>query len=127
MTSSEVVVRRATPAEVAVLAPGNERPTMKAWVGAIPGSSPESERIVGFGGLAFSRGRWIAFCELSNEARRYKRAIIRAGRNVLDAARRDGHSFVYAQADADEPMARRWLESLGFQPDKKTGLDRWQA
>jgi len=127
MTSSEVVVRRATPAEIAALAPGDDRPTMKAWVGVIPGASPGTERIVGFGGLAFRQGRWIAFCELSDEARRHKRAIVRAGRDVMDAARRDGHCFVYAQADADEPMARRWLESLGFQPDNKTGLYRWQA
>jgi hypothetical protein len=121
MTSSEGVVRRATPAELEVLAPADGRPTIKAWVGEV------DSRIVGFGGLAFKQGRWIAFCELSKEARRHKRAIVRAGRRVMGEARRAGHPFVYAQADRNEPTARRWLESLGFQPDKKTGLYRWQA
>jgi len=121
MTSYEVVVRRATPTELAALVPGDDRPTVKAWVGAVDG------RIVGFGGLAFKQGRWIAFCELSEDARRHKRAIVRAGRNVIAEARRDGHRFVYAEADGNEPTARRWLESLGFQPDNRTGLYRWQA
>jgi hypothetical protein len=116
-----VVVRRATPAEIAALAPSDDRPTVKAWVGELDG------RIVGFGGLAFKQGRWIAFCELSEDARHYKRAIVTAGRGVIDEARRVGHRFVYARADDNESMARRWLESLGFQPDKKTGLYRWQA
>lgn len=119
--TSGVVVRQATPAELAALAPGDDRPTVTAWVGEVDG------RIVGFGGLAFKQGRWIAFCELSEDARRHKRAIVRAGRNVIDEARRAGHRFVYAEADGNEPMARRWLESLGFQPDNKTGLYRWQA
>jgi hypothetical protein len=119
--TSEVAVRRATPAELAALVPGDGRPTAKAWVGALDG------RIVGFGGLAFRQGRWIAFCELSEEARPYKRAIVRAGRAVIDEVRRAGHRFVYAQVDGSEPMARRWLESLGFQPDSKTRLYRWQA
>jgi hypothetical protein len=116
-----VVVRRATSAELAALAPGDARPTMKAWVGTVDG------RIVGFGGLAFKHGRWIAFCDLSEYARPHRRAIVRAGRSVIAEARRAGHRFVYAHADGDEPMARRWLESLGFQPDSKTGLYRWQA
>lgn len=120
-------MRRATPAEIAALAPGADRPTMKAWVGVISGSSPGTGSIVGVGGLAFKQGRWIAFCDLTEDARRCKRAIVRAGRGVIDEAHRAGHRFVYAQADGNEPMARRWLESLGFQPDTKTGLYRWQA
>lgn len=94
---------------------------MKAWIGTVDGE------IVGFGGLAFKQGRWIAFCELTEDARRHKRAIVRAGRGVIAEARRAGHRFVYAQPDGSQPMARRWLESLGFQPDMKTGLYRWQA
>lgn len=114
-------MRRATAVELAALVPGDDRPTMKAWVGTVDGT------IVGLGGLAFRQGRWIAFCDLTDEARRHKRAIVRTGRCVIDEARRAGHRFIYAKADGNEPMAGRWLESLGFQPDRKTGLYRWQA
>lgn len=121
MTSCKAIVRRATAAELETLAPGDKRPTMTAWVGEVDGT------IVGFGGLAYWRGRWIAFFEVSDAGRRHKRAIVRAGRMVLSEVRRAGYRFVYAAANAHEPMARRWLESLGFQPDSKTGLHRWQA
>lgn len=119
--SSEIIVRRATPTDIEGFAQDGERPTMKAWVGEIDG------RIVGFGGLAYRRGRWIAFCELSEAARPHKRAIVRAGRAAIEAARQAGHTYIYAEADESEPMAKRWLESLGFRPDPKTGLFRWQA
>ena len=121
MARSDVVLRRATTADIAARPSKSETPTMKAWVGEIDG------RIVGFGGFARINSRWMAFCELSDEARKHKRAIVRAGRQVIDEARRGGHTFIYAKADEDEPMAKRWLASLGFQPDTKTGLFRWQA
>jgi len=116
-----VTVRRATADELAALAPSNDRPTIKAWVGVVGG------QIVGIGGLAFRNGRWIAFCDLTDKARRHKRAIVAAGSAVMHEARWAGHRFVYAQPDPNEPIAGRWLESLGFQLDKKTGLYRWQA
>lgn len=116
-----VIVRRAARADIEAFAGDGERPTMKAWVGEIDG------RIIGLGGLAYRHGRWIAFCELSEEARPHKRAIVRAGRAAIDAARRAGHTYIYAEADQSEKMAKRWLASLGFRADPKTGLFRWQA
>jgi len=121
MTSCEIIVRRASRADLDAFSPGRNRPTVKAWVGEVDG------RIVGLGGLALSNGRWIAFCDLADEARPHKRAIVRAGRDVIAEARRAGHTFLYAEADASQPMAKRWLESLGFRPDQKTGMFKWQA
>ena len=120
MTRSKVTLRPATAADIATFSSGPELPTVKAWIGEIDG------RIVGFGGFALVNHRWIAFCELSEEGRCHKRAIVRAGRHVLGEARRAGHRFIYAKADSSEPMATRWLASLGFRPDAKTGLFRWQ-
>ena len=119
--SGKVIVRQAALEDIEAFVGDGEWLTMKAWVGEIDG------RIVGLGGLAYRHGRWIAFCELSDEARPHKRAIVRAGRAAIDAARRAGHPFIYAEADESEPMATRWLESLGFRADPKTGLFRWQA
>jgi len=99
----------------------NAMPTVKAWVIDVDG------RVVGMGGLAFSRGRWIAFCDLTDEGRHYKRAIVKAGRAVMQEAGRAGHQFIYAEADPDEPMADRWLRRNGFRPDQSTRIYRWQA
>lgn len=94
---------------------------MRAWVGEIDG------RIIGMGGIASSHGRWFAFCDLKDEARKYKRAIVKAARTVMADARQMDVAFVYAEADPEEPMSVRWLQSLGFERDERTGfLMRWQ-
>lgn len=98
-----------------------ERPTVKAWIGEVDG------RIIGMGGLAFVDGRWIAFCDLTDEARPYKVSIVKAGRAVMEEARRAGHKFIYAETDDKEPMAKRWLESLGYQPQQEKGIYRCQV
>jgi len=118
---SKAIVRRATRADIEAFLPVTDRPTVKAWVVDVDG------RIVGMGGLALGQGRWIRFCDLSEEGRHYKRAIVKAGRAVMEEARRAGHRFIYAEADADEPMARRWLTRNGFRPDQTTRIYRWQA
>lgn len=95
---------------------------MKAWVGEVDG------KIVGMGGLALSHGRWFAFCDLKDEARKYKMAIVRAGRDIMADARSMGIPFVYAEADVDEPMAMKWMRSLGFEIDERSGfLMKWRA
>lgn len=95
---------------------------MLAVVGDIDG------RIVLMGGLAFSRGRWFAFLDITDEARPFKMTIARAAIRIFDEARKRGIRFVYAEADPNEPSAVRWLTSLGFKLDPRTlYLYRWES
>lgn len=121
MKRSEPIVRLATREDIDAFFGDRTKPTIKAWVGELEG------RPIGIGGLALSGGRWIAFCDLTPEARRYKRAIVKTAKLIMDEASRSGIRFVYAEADADEPMALRWLASLGFEWDERSGrLFRWR-
>jgi len=97
----------------------NVRQTMTARVGLVRG------RIVGCGGVAYVDGRAFAFCDLKPSARRYKISIVKAARDVIEKVRADGCRVMYAEADANEPGAVRWLTSLGFEPTMKSGLFRW--
>jgi hypothetical protein len=121
MKRSEPVVRPAAREDIEAFFGPRAKPTMKAWVGEVDG------RPIGIGGLALAGGRWVAFCDLTPEARRYRRAIVRTARLIMEEARRSGIRFVYAAADMEEPMALRWLASLGFERDERSGrLFRWQ-
>jgi hypothetical protein len=94
---------------------------MLAWAGELDGE------IVALGGLAFSKGRWFAFCDLKPEARQFKMTIMRVAKRVLEDARERNIRFIYAEADPDEPKAVRWMQSLGFKPDERSGiLYRWR-
>ena len=113
-----VLVRRATREDIENFSDATMKPTMKAWLGELDG------KILGMGGLALSNGRWFAFCDLTDEARKYKMTIVKISYEIMRDAKRSGIKFVYADADTEEPMSRRWLASLGFIPDLKTGLYR---
>lgn len=102
---------------------GAEYPSMKAWAGKVDGKP------VALGGLARdAEGRWIAFFDITDEARAYKRAIVRTGRLVMQEARKMNLRFVYAMPDCEEPLALKWLGRLGFEPDPRSGgvLMRWK-
>jgi hypothetical protein len=122
MKRSEPIARPATREDIDAFFGPRAKPTMKAWVGELDGKP------IGIGGLALVEGRWIAFCDLTPEARRYKRVIVRTAKLIMEEASRSGIRFVYAEADTEEPMALRWLGSLGFEPDERSGrLFRWEA
>jgi hypothetical protein len=122
MKRSEPIVRPATREDIDVFFGPRAKPTMKAWVGVLEGKP------IGIGGLALVEGRWIAFCDLTPEARRYKRAIVKTAKMIMEEAGRCGIRFVYAEADRNEPMAIRWLVSLAFQLDRRSGnLCRWRS
>ena len=115
-------VRLATKEDIEAFSDLPSNPTVKAWVGEVDG------RIIALAGFAFLKGRWFGFCDLLDEARQYKMTIARAAIKALDAAKRDGVRFVYAEANRDEPGAIRWLTSLGFTVDPRTAyLYRWRA
>lgn len=113
-------VRRATRADIEAFSSVPHKPTMMAWAGEV------GDKIVALGGLAFSNGRWVAFCDLDPEARKYKMTIARTAKRVFEEAERLGIRFIYADMDVSEPTAERWLESLGFRPDPRAPqLYRW--
>jgi N-acetylglutamate synthase-like GNAT family acetyltransferase len=119
---SKVTVRRATRADIEAFSDLANKPTIRAYVGVLDGE------IIAIGGLAFSMGRWFAFCDLTEKARKYKLTIARVGKRIMDDAREMGLRFVYADADPNEPTAVRWLTSLGFEPDPRTLVYyRWRA
>ncbi len=114
-------VRRATREDIEAFSDIANKPTLLAWAGEVDGE------IIALGGIAFSNGRWFGFCDLKDEARKYKMTIMRTTKRVFEEARRQGIRYVYAEADPNEPMAKRWLASLGFTIDIKTSLYRWGA
>lgn len=109
-------------ADVSKFARGQLRPTMRAWVG-----KEADEPIALFG---FARGpdaRWYAFFDITDKARPHKKLIVRTAKTMMDDARRMGLRYVYAQIDENETLARRWMRSLGFADDPRSGgqLMRW--
>jgi hypothetical protein len=122
MKALPLIIRPATAQDIAAFSPMPNKPTIRAMAGVLDG------RIVGLAGVVFHRGRWLGFCDLSEDARPYKITIARAAIRFLADAKRDGIKFIYADADLSEPTAPRWLASLGFHLDPRTQyLFRWRA
>lgn len=118
--STNVIVRPATADDLAAFSDMVGKPTTRAWCGELDG------KIIALGGLAYGKGRWFAFLDLKPEARRFKVAIAKAARRVLDEARRDGIKFIYAEVSPIEPNALAWLTRLGFKIDHRSQyLYRW--
>lgn len=115
-------MRPATQADIEAFSPLPGKPSLRALCMELDG------RIIALGGLAWSQGRWFAFADLPQEARRYKMHILKAAKRLLADARRDGIRFIYAEMDHNERRAAAWLKSLGFHIDPRSGtLYRWRA
>lgn len=83
---------------------------IKAITGEIDG------KVIGVGGLAFlPGGTVVAWAALTDEARRAKVSLHRAGLRLMQEARAAGFKRVVASADAESPAAVRWLARLGFE------------
>jgi hypothetical protein len=118
-----LIVRAATRADIDGFSDLASKPSIRGIVGEVDG------RVIGMGGLALSRGRWFAFCDLTPEARaHHKVAIVRAAKRIVAEARRDGIRFIYWEADPSEPRAMAWARSLGFTLDQRSlYFYRWSA
>ncbi len=118
MSKADLVVRWATPADLTQFYdahPGHEiRQTQTALVGDLDGE------IIAVGGLAHHKGYLVAFYDMDEKARRYKIALVKAGKRMIGSIK--PNRLVLAQADAKEPCACRWIESMGFKPANDTGL-----
>lgn len=98
------------------------KPTVRAIVAELEG------RIIALAGIAFAKGRWFAFADITDEMRPYKMTIMRAAKRFLAEASRDGIKYIYAEASPVEPHAVAWLSSLGFIVDPRSEqLYRWSA
>lgn len=74
-------------------------------------------RVVGVGGVGYVKdGSVVAFAFITDELRKNKIALHKAGLKVIADAKRDGIKRLIAQASADVPSAVRWLERYGFKP-----------
>ena len=114
------VIRRATREDIEVFAPDGPRPTTRAYVADLDGD------IIGIFGLMFSQGRWLAFCDLKDEARPFKKTIVKTAKMIFREAEELGIKYIYAEANPSEKMAVRWLISLGFDIDPRgKHLYRW--
>ena len=102
-------------------------PTVVALVGIVDGE------IVGVGGISRAQGRRIAFCDVTDAGRRYKMAIVRAGRRLMsdvakNAALHKRGANIFARLDPNQAGAERFLASLGFRPlPDHEGVFRWQV
>jgi hypothetical protein len=120
--SPKAIIEPATPEDIGKFSMGQGWPTMRAWVGKVEGEP------VGLFGLARGPdGRWYAFFDITDAARPHKKTIVRTGKMLMDEARKMGLRYVYAEPDQDEALAVRWLRSLGFEIDPRSGvLMRWE-
>jgi len=115
-------VRPATTEDLEAYFPGAVKPTVRAWVGELDG------KLIGIGGYAFAQGRWIAFCDLTKDARKYKFQIARTAKMIMGEAKKQGLKYVYVDINKEESGAEKWLKSLGFSLDPKTlYLYRWRG
>ena len=112
-------IRPATREDIEAYSDAPGKPTLLAWAGEKDG------RIIALGGIAYSKGRWFAFCDLDEEAKKYKMTIMRTAIRGLQEARRQGIQYIYAQADPNEPHSVAWMFSLGFVFDARVALFRW--
>ena len=119
---SNPVTRWATRDDIEAYSPLRNKPTIRALCIEVDGE------IVALGGLAFSQSRWIMFCDVQDEGRRYKVALMKAAKRMIEEAGRMGIRYVYATASPSERNSVRWVESLGFKIDPRTpDIYRWSA
>jgi RimJ/RimL family protein N-acetyltransferase len=106
MTGSKPEIRPATHADLVAFYGKPPSQTSRSWVGVVDGT------VLAVFGLVYKRGRpAYFFSDLAPEARRYRIAIMRAARMMLDQM---GQIPVPAFADPGIPAAGRFLERLGF-------------
>lgn len=118
---SSIIIRPATAEDIAAFSDLENKPSVRAWV------AEQDGRLIGLGGVALIAGRWIAFCDLTDDIRPHKVAIARTAIRFLRECQQAGIRYIYAEAAPHEPTAIRWMSSLGFELDPRTlYLYRWR-
>jgi len=78
----------------------------------------EGDKVIGIGGLFYTKEGLIAFSDMKPETRKYKKAMVKGVRMIMDMVK-NAEVPVYAVANDKEPTAQRLLKRLGF---VKTGV-----
>ena len=74
------------------------------------------DKLIAVAGLFFMPGHVVAFCDLKDEARPFKKLIALTGaRLIRDAKKR--HKRIIAMINRNEPTAATWLTRLGFRQE----------
>jgi len=82
---------------------------LRAWTAKVDG------KVIGIGGVqVMDNGTFVAFVDLTDEARCYPLSLHRTARRFMRELERSGIRRVVATADPAQPAAERWLERLGF-------------
>lgn len=72
-------------------------------------------KVIAVGGIAiYASGARIAFCDISDEGRRYPLSLHRGARIVLKEARRLGIKRIVVGLDDNHEKTANWLAHLGF-------------
>lgn len=86
-------------------------PTVKGIAGFVDG------KLVAVAGFWITQGKVVAFCNLREEARPYRKTMHRVAVELIEAAKLR-HKRILAVCDPAEPTAPRWLSRLGFQHEE---------
>lgn len=75
-------------------------------------------RVIGVGGIAFYPNVRIAFCDVGDEARKYKVSLHRAALMTIEKAKEMGVRRIVVTEERMHEKTPKWLLRLGF--EKKT-------
>jgi len=73
----------------------------------------EGDKVIGIGGLFYTKDGLIAFSEMKPEMRKHKKVLVKGIRMIMNMVK-NADTPVYAVANDKEPTAQRLLERLGF-------------
>lgn len=94
------------------------QPTVKGIAAFVDG------KLAAVAGFMIVGGRVVAFCDLKEEARPYRKSIHQTALKLMaDAKQR--HKRIIAYCDPKEPTAPNWLRRLGFR-EEDGGIWAWQ-
>lgn len=117
-----IAVRRATRSDIESFSGISQVYSIKAIAAELDGE------IIALAGVAFHKGRWLGFADLTEKVRNHKMHIMRGAKRFLNEMRQEGVKYIYVEADPNEHKAVEWLQSLGFELDHRTQyLYRWKA
>lgn len=111
-----VTITPATPEDFAELAARSDWTPAVPPVRSIALVGKVDGRAVAIGGVAFFKnGQNVAFCDITDEGRKYPLSIHRAGLAAIALAKEHGLKHLVATGESNV-ASQRWLVRLGFKP-----------